>query len=237
MRIQNEVPKILSSDNRGSSAIEFALIFPVLLVLMLAGTQLVLYINATRRVELVTTSISEMISQAMPPANSTTGKVNSLDLHFAYDASLVLFPYLMKDAARQGIYWWQDITVDFAGIQFQGNGANCGNNPDQSTCYVASVGWTSTGTVGSNYRPCTIPQLPVDNTIAPNRYTLPRSLYGPGSIIAVDVAFTFTPTFGSRFLPALQIRRSIFVQPRYATYITFDTTNSDGIATLCPGFS
>ena len=227
----------LRTDTRGVSAIEFALVFPVLLILLLAGVQLVLYVNATRRVDMVANSISEMISQASPPSNSTIASVNAQDIHFAYDATLVLFPYLMKDAARQNIAWWQDITIDFASIQFQSNGLNCGTNPDQSSCFTANVGWTSTGTVGSNYRPCVVPQIPVDNTVGSTRYTLPRSLYGAGSVIAIDVAFIFTPTFGSRYLPALTIRRSVFVQPRYATYVRYDSTNSDGIATTCPGFS
>lgn len=225
------------ADTRGVSAIEFSLVLPVLIVLMTAGFQVVQYIAATRRVEMVATSISEMISQAAPPANSTTASVNALDLHFAYDATQVLFPYLLKDAARQKLAWWQDITIDFAAIQFQSNGLSCGSNPDQSACYIASVGWTSTGTVGSNSRPCSVPQIPANNTATPSPTTLPRSLYGPGSIIAVDVVFTFTPTFGARLLPPLTIRRSVFVQPRYATYVDYNTTNSDGIATLCPGFT
>lgn len=222
----------------GASAIEFALLFPVLIILMLMGIQVVLYINATRRVEMVATSISEMISQAAPAQNSTTAYVNSLDLHFAYDATLVLFPYIMKDAARQNIAWWQNITIDFAGIQFiKIPGTNCGNSTDQSACYTAAVGWTSTGTSGANNRPCVLPQTAVDNTAAPTSATLPRSLYGQGSIVAVDVAFTFTPTFAAQLLPRLTIRRSIFVQPRYANYIDYDTTNNDGIANLCPGFT
>lgn len=227
----------LLADARGVSAVEFALVAPVLLLLLLAGFQLVLYINAMRRVELIAASISEMISQASPPSGSTTASVNQLDLHFAFDSTLVLFPYVMKDAARRNVAWWQDITIDFAGIQFQSNGLSCGSNADQSACYVAMVGWTSTGTAGANYRPCTVPQTPVDNSAAPSRSALPRSLYGSGSVIAVDVSFTFTPTFGAKFFPALTIARSVFVQPRYAKYITYDTTNNDGIATLCPGFS
>ena len=229
-------PGRFASDARGVSAVEFALVLPVLLILLLAGVQVVLYINASRRVELIATSISEMISQAAPPSNSTTASVNALDLHFAYDATLVLFPYLMQDAARQNMLWWQDITIDFAGIQFKANGTSCGTNADQSACYVAQVGWTSTGTVGSNNRPCTVPQIPADDVATPTRYTLPRSLYGPGAVVAVDVVFKFTPTFGAQYLPALTLRRSVFVQPRYAQLITYSPTSSDGIATTCPGY-
>jgi Flp pilus assembly protein TadG len=221
-------------DTRAVSAVEFALIFPVLLVLMLAGIQLVTYINATRKVELIAQSISQMISQAQPPQNSTTATVNATDLHFSFDSALVLFPYLMKDAPRQGLQWWQDIAITFASINFTQTATNCTGTTDLSNCYAAKVIWTSTGTTGGNYRPCTPAQLPADNTAAPSRATLPRSVFGPGSLIAVDVVFTFRPSFGARFIPAMRIARSMYVQPRYASLVDLDSTGNDGIATKCP---
>ncbi len=52
-------------------------------------------------------------------------------------------------------------------------------------------------------------------------------------MVVIDVVFTFTPSFGARYLPALTITRSAYVQPRYATLVDYDTTNNDGIATKC----
>ena len=224
----------LIGDTRAVSAVEFALIFPVLLILMLAGSQLVTYINSTRKVELIAQSISQMISQAQPPQNSTTATVNATDLHFSFDSALVLFPYLMKDAPRQGLQWWQDIAITFASVNFTQTASNCTGTTDLSNCYAAKVVWTSTGTTGGNYRPCTPAQLPADNTAAPSRATLPRSVFGPGSLIAVDVVFTFRPSFGARFIPAMRIARSMYVQPRYASLVDLDLTGNDGIATKCP---
>ena len=223
-------------DAEGASAIEFSIVFPVLVLLMLAGIQLVVYVNAVRKVELVASSISEMISQAAPPnSQSVTATVNQLDLHFSYDSTIVIFPYLLKDAAQKGIAWWQDITIDYASIQFTQTSTACGTQQDQSPCYLANVVWTSTGTVGNNARPCVLPQLPTTSN-TPNRTTLPANVFGPGSIVAIDVAYTFTPTFGGAFLGSYRIARSVYVQPRYATLINFDTTGNDGIATKCPGY-
>ncbi len=221
-------------DTRAVSAVEFALLFPVLLLLMLAGTQLVTYINATRKVELIAQSVSQMLSQAQPPQGSTIATVNATDLHFSLDSALVLFPYLMRDAPRQNLQWWQDIAITFASVNFKQTASNCTGTTDLSNCYAANVVWTSTGTTGGNYRPCTPAQLPADNTAAPNRTTLPRSVFGPGSLIAVDVVFTFRPTFGARFIPSVRIARSMYLQPRYASLVDFDTTGNDGIATKCP---
>ena len=221
----------------GSSAVEFAVIFPVILVLMIFGVQVVTYINAVRKVELLVASMSEAISQAVPPSNSTTvATVNAQDIHFYYDSGLVVFPYLMKDGARQNIQWWQDITIDFAGIQFVAiPSKTCSGQTNLSPCYTANVVWTSSGTSGNNSRPCGKLASAVD-TAAPTATTLPQSIFGPGSIVVVDVVFTFTPIFASRYMPNYRIARSVYVQPRYATLISYDNTNSDGIAVKCPGY-
>lgn len=230
------IPRRFLRDRRGVSALEFAIILPAFLALMAGGIQLVTYIDATRKIDLVANSISQMISQAVPPPNLTVATVNSLDLHFSYDAALVLFPYLMKDGPRQGLEWWQAISINFAGIAFTPKKPACASNASPADCYVATVAWTSTGTYGGNFRPCLTPQTPAPDAAPPTRFTLPRSAYGPGSVIVVDVVFLFKPTFGSAFLSPVRIARSVYLQPRYATLINYDTTNDDGIAVKCLGF-
>ena len=221
-------------DQAGIAALEFAFAAPVLIILMLSGLELVNYVKAIRKVQLYASSISEMISEATPPNNqTTTATVNQLDIHFAVDSGLVNFPYLMKDAARQGISWWQDVSVNFASIQFNQTSTSCNGQGDQSACYLAKVLWTSTGTTGANFRPCVVPQLPTTSA-TPNRLTLPSNVFGPGSLIAIDVVFNYAPSFGSRLFPSLRIARLVYVQPRYATVINFDASNNDGIVTVCP---
>lgn len=215
------------------------MILPILLTLLLTGTQAVLYINASRKVGQVARSISQMISQAKPPDNSSTATVSALDLHFSFDATMVIFPYLLSDAKRQTTVWWNDISINYASIAFTKLNATCNDPSDQSACYAANVVWTSNGTAqpyGDNYRPCTTPQLPADNTAPPSRTNLPRSVFGPASLIVIDVVFNFTPAFGSKFFPAIKIARSAYVQPRYATLINYQPANNDGIATKCPGY-
>ncbi|KQP30684.1 TadE/TadG family type IV pilus assembly protein [Methylobacterium sp. Leaf100] len=223
-------------DRRAVSAIEFALILPVFLAIMAGGIQLITYVNASRKIDLIASSISQMIAQTAPPQGSTIATVNSLDLHFSFDAALVLFPYLMTDAPQQNLEWWQDISINFASIVFTPKILTCLTNSDPTVCYQANVAWTSTGTAGGNYRPCAIPQSPAADAAAPSRTSLPRSVFGPDSIIAVDVVFLFRPTFGATFIAPVRIARSIYLQPRYATQIKYDITNDDGIAVKCPGF-
>ena len=230
------IPARFADDRRGVSAIEFAVVLPMLVMLMLGGIQLVTYVNATRKVELVAQSISQMLSQAVPPPGSTIATVNATDLHFSYDASLVLFPSLMKDGPRQGLQWWQDIAINYASVSFTQTSTGCSDPADMSACYTANVVWTSSGTPGGNERPCAIPLLPAANAAPPSPGTLPRSVYGPGTLIVIDVVFTFKPSFGAKFFPESRIARSVYVQPRYATLVNYDTANSDGIASKCPGY-
>jgi Flp pilus assembly protein TadG len=224
----------LRADTRGLAMIEFAMLLPTLLVILFGGTQLIKYIDATRKVELVSSSIAQMISQATAPPGSSTASINKDDLHFAFDATMLLFPYILKASSLQNKDWTQIININVSSISFTQTSPLCGAAVDPSTCYVAKVIWTSSGAPGAQFRPCVLPQLPADNSAPPTRNTLPHSVFGPGTLIAVDVVFDFVPTFGAKFIKPLRIARSIFVQPRYASLITYDTTNNDGIASLCP---
>lgn len=244
MRLPPPLLTRFTCSSKGAVAIEFAFLMPVLIILLMLGVQVVAYVNCVRKVELLATSISEMISQAAPQPGASTAYVNAQDLHFAYDAGLVVFPYLMSDARRQGVAWWQDIYIDFASVQFTSiNGKSCPANGDQSSCYNANVVWTSSGTTGTNYRACGTSagqapyQQPMNDTSSPSKLSLPRSIFGAGSVVVIDVVFTFHPVFAGNLLPTLTIARSVYVRPRYATLIDFDTTNNDGIATLCNGYS
>ncbi|MDX7953808.1 TadE/TadG family type IV pilus assembly protein [Lichenihabitans sp. Uapishka_5] len=237
MRVLRRSLVAFGGDEDAASAVEFSIVLPILLVLLLGGSQVVVYINATRKVQQVATSVSEMLSQAAPAiSTNSTATINSTDLEFSYDAALVIFPYVMTDSQRQGIAWRTDLLVSMASVSFTPNNNIC-IGADLSGCYTSNVDWTSTGTPSGAYRPCGHSQNPIDNGAPYNRTGLPRSLYGPGSVVVVDVRFTFTPTFGAGFVGPITITRSAFVQPRYVTTIGFDATNPTGIATTCPSTS
>jgi hypothetical protein len=152
---------------------------------------------------------------------------------------MVIFPYVLGDAKRKNVPWYQNISINYASIVFTKISSTCNDPSNQSLCYVANVAWTSTGTAqpgGDNYRPCIVAQLPASNTAPPSRTTLPQSVFGPASLIVIDVVFTFTSTFAAKFVPPIKIVRTAYVQPRYASLVNYDTTNNDGIATKCTGY-
>ncbi len=223
------------------AAIEFGLALPTLLIVLLGGAQVVSYIDASRKVDLIANSISQMVSQAMPPDGQTVARINATDVHFSFDSTLVLFPDVMSYAKRVGVEWWQVIAINYAGIAFERNTTKpCTATDDLSPCYTAKVMWTSPGASqpadGPGFRPCDTPQAPVDDTAEPSRTTLPRSAFGPSSLIVIDVVFNFKPTFGSGLVAPVRIARTAYVQPRYAARIQYDMTNNTGIATSCKGY-
>lgn len=222
-------------DGRAVAAVEFSMLFPVLLVMILLGTQIGSYINAARKVERLSNSIAQMLAQAAPPAdNSTTvATVNSGDLNFGFDSAMLIFPYLFKDGSRNGGTWSDNLRVGMTSIQFTQKAGICNNPTDLSGCYTANVVWSDRYGIT---RACGTRLTPVADTVAPSPTTLPRSVFGPGSVIVVDVAFDFKPMFGENILPRVTIRRSTYLQPRYASLVTYDVARSDGSAILCPGY-
>jgi hypothetical protein len=223
------------------AATEFALLLPVLIILMLGSVETARAIIAARSVTAVATTAVEMLSQ------NGTRKVNYIALHFATDSTMVIFPQMLQDAARKGISWKADISVSIAGVLFSGLPAGCITN---CTSYTANVVWNS----GANKRTCGVLLTSAADTAAPSKTTLPADVFPatplPGaSLLVVDIVYNYTPIFGSTFTAlfgaplfgTLPIARSAYLAPRYVQfpkYIQYDNTVSgdDGIGAECPQY-
>jgi Flp pilus assembly protein TadG len=64
------------------AAVEFALVLPLLVILMLGSVEAARLITFGRRVTLVATTAVEMLTQ------NGTGAINYIDLHFAVDSTM-----------------------------------------------------------------------------------------------------------------------------------------------------
>jgi hypothetical protein len=205
----------------GTAAMEFAAIAPVMVLLALAGADTARYVSATEGISKAANTIGQMLT-----ANST-GTVNYVDLQFYHDSTMVIFPDVLADAARRSIPWSQDISITMSSIQFTTTQTNCGS----SCVYTAKVVWTG----GGNPRPCGVALAAVPDGTAPSPTTLPTDAFGPGSVIAVDIAYTFRPWFSSFILSSIPISRSIYLAPRYIPLITYQVISGDNhIAASCP---
>lgn len=189
------------SDRRGVSAVEFALCAPVLMVLLLIGFDTARYIVAARRLAVLAATIGQMLSV------STTGQVAVADLQFYEDVTVGIFPQVLQDSYQQGLAWRNDMGMTVSVVNFTGSNPN----------YTGKVGWSA----GTNLRPCNTSMVAASDTAPPSPAALPSDTFGPGSLIVVDLSYTFRPTIATRLMTALSIQRSFYVQPRYVATLTY----------------
>jgi Flp pilus assembly pilin Flp len=208
-------------DRSGAAAIEMAFIAPVMIVLVLGGVDTARYVEATESINKVASTIGQMITE------NTSGSVNYIDLQFYHDSAMVIFPDVLSDAARQGISWSNDISISMSSIQFTATPANCTSN----CTYIPKVMWTG----GNNPRACGTVFSQVVDASVPSPSTLPSDIYGPGSVIVVDVKYNYHPYFVSFLAPSISIARSIYMAPRYVSSVNYQVISGDnGIAASCP---
>lgn len=208
-------------DRSAAAAIEMAFVAPVMIVLALGGVDTARYVEATESVSKVASTIGQMITE------NTSGSVNYIDLQFYHDSAMVIFPDVLSDAARQGISWSNDISISMSSIQFTATPTNC----TASCTYVPKVIWTG----GSNPRTCGTIFSQVPDASVPSASTLPKDIYGPGSVIVVDVQYNYHPYFVSFLSSSISIARSVYMAPRYVSLVNYQVVSGDnGIAASCP---
>jgi hypothetical protein len=96
-----------------------------------------------------------------------------------------------------------------------------------TTCtYKPAVVWTN------GARSCGSTITAVADTSGYSPTTLPSDVFGPGSLIVVDVWYTFTPTFAAAYMPAIYIERSAYMAPRNVPVVESQATAQ---APACPG--
>jgi hypothetical protein len=215
-------------QRQAASTVEFAFLVPVVLLLLLMGFDTGRYVLATERIQEVANSVAEMLSQAgtatspIIPSKSGDGVVQDSDLHFYYDSAMATYPDVLAVANNTGTYWWQLLTVQMTSVKFNATPNGC----TTSCTYKPTVMWTTGG------RSCGLTLTSVIDTSAYSPSTLPSGVFGPGSIIVVDVFYTFTPTFGAAYMPSFSIERSAFMAPRNVPYVESQAT---GMAPPCAG--
>ena len=164
---------------------EFAFIGPVLVLLLLAGLDTGTYVLATQRVQEVANSVAEMLSQTEPPfrrlQRNTQGTASSrtATCTTTSNSAMATYPDVLAVANNTGTFWWQLLNVQMASIKFTASPTGC----TSSCTYTPTVIWST----GARTCGLTITAAPDTNTYNPA--TMPTDVFGPGSLIVVDVTY------------------------------------------------
>ena len=208
-----------------TSAVEFALILPLLLMLLLGSAEFNRYYRYARHLEYAADTAANMTAQRQAP-------LTLRDLNFDLNTASWVFRELITEAPASTI-WWQKMGHQFTMVVFTPTVANCKTN----CSYVANVAW-----VWPEYkikldgliRSCGALQPAADDA-APSGSAIPARLFGPGSLLVVDMTFDYKPQFGAGFIKPIRLTRQAFYAPRFATPYLVATPDVDRV-TLCPGY-
>lgn len=212
-------PRAFLEATQGFAAVEFGLALPVLGLMLLGFVELDRYAWAARQLEKTAASIAQMVSQ-------TTTVLRPVDVKFARDSAMVLFPQALQDSARFGRVWSDDISVTMSSVGFRNLTPGC---TGAACSYEAKVAWTS----GPAKRPCNAPLAAAPNAAAPTPATLPADAFGPESLIVVDLVYTYKPLFASKLFGGFTLKRSSYLQPRYLSAVPYAVPGGDSFVTIC----
>ncbi|WP_158811262.1 TadE/TadG family type IV pilus assembly protein [Beijerinckia sp. L45] len=206
-----------ASETSAIAAVEFAIVMPMLIILIVGGAETARFITTSRKITNLSSSMAALLAE-----RTTAVALN--DLMFTFNSTLVTFPQILKDAAANGVPWQYDIGVTLSSIRFTPTVAGCASG----CTYKASVIW-SAGSTGQ--RSCIVPPSSTPDATSPSLSTLPQDVFTSGTIVVADVSFTYRPVFGSRFVPTAVLKRSVYLQPRYIGEIDFDASGG-GLGSL-----
>lgn len=211
---------------RGVAAIEFALLLPLLILMMLSSVELQRYLRIERQLSLAAENIANIVAQRQ---SSDLTKLN-----FDFDSVYHLFP---PGNEHPTLTWPTYIVHKITNVVFTPTISGCKVN----CTYTANAAWhwpshdTAFG-AGAMMRSCG-PLTAATPAALPTGKTIPEAMFGPGSVVIVDIGYRFMPLFGSNLVPSIDLFRQGYANARFASpYIQFPNQNWTGSTVRCSGY-
>lgn len=200
LRVTKRTCSRAAHDETGATAIEFALIAPLLLMVLVAGTEITQAVMAARKVATATRTVADLTAQIQGTTPVTPTMVDEV---FAA-ARLIITPY-PADSLK--------VTISRVDVK------NVNNVP------VARTVWTAPRN-GGTPRPCTALNR-IANAASPSADAFPEGMYYEGRFIVADVTYIFGAPLTRNFAPnafgfggwqstaeGILIRRTAYMQMR-----------------------
>lgn len=197
----------LIASNRGVAGTEFALVVPVLLVLLLGGYELSRAIGAATRATYMANGLAELVSQA-------TLELSERDLNRIIETAPLLNPDII-DYAREANRddFWNVAEIVISSVQYAPLDPDC-----ETACTYQGDMIFSHASKNATPRSC---------GPAAAAALLPPEVAGKGSLIVVEVAVPYEATFADIAVLPMRFERTVYLRPRYVERIE---SHSD-----CPG--
>ncbi len=213
LKIRRRSASKFASAEAGAVVVEFALIMMIMPLIIIGFSQVARAAILAHKIQLVATVMGQILSQK--------DVVTAGDVQSAWKASLLIVPDLWDDSMRRNTDWRELVEPAVSSIKFvrvTGDGA-------YSTDYDGVVDWSwaydqnNRRCVGAKTKRGTAKERPLP-------YTLPAELFGPGTIVAVEIRYNYAPIiplYGNRELTA-----TAYFKPRLVDEISVDTTSFNG---------
>ena len=211
-----------ANDRQGVSAVEFALIAPVMILLYVGIVDVTRGVIASRKLNLLCRTISDLVSQQPTSLSVPISKLSTI----LGSATSIMQPYSTTS-----------LKLTVSGVSIQ---AKAGSKP--ATCCDVVVNWSFTQSGSNSYlRTCKATLTQVVDGTAPSLTTFPQSLVtanasqgfgytsgGVSYVIVTDASYVYTPLFMqavSWFMTGMQ-KTSYMVPRAPANPITIANPNT-----------
>jgi hypothetical protein len=213
----------------GVVALEFALMAPMMVLLLIGTFDVSNAIIASSRLTAAAQQIVEIATATASQAN--LNQLTETQAYQATTAPFALLPTLLSEVPTGGALPpgylnnpGANFSITLSGVQFLGQPAGCTTNcTSYTTAYTA---WSMANRLGTKSVRLCGTLTGVGNTTSPSMTTMPIGAFGPTGVLVADIAYTFVPTFSSVITGPIQMRRTAYLSPRSGTAITFSPSAS-----------
>lgn len=184
-----------AGNQRGVSAVEFALCLPVMLLLYLGGIEISQAVSADRKVTLLARSVGDLVAQQSAVTTTDVGNIFSA-------ASAILYPFPLSRngstvVTMQVSEIWTDVT-----------------SPTDPTP-VSKFEWKCSSVSGS---PVTASCAAATETV-----TVPAAELKTATVMAV-VTYTWTPTIAYEMVGPISLSQTLYMRPRLSPHVAWSAS-------------
>jgi Flp pilus assembly protein TadG len=215
----------IREDRRGVAALEFALLLPALVTIMLSVYDITNAVMVWWQLSAASAAIARI---ATTFAAQTTG-TNSLTTAQATTAATAIFAVMPNLSAGPPSVYGVTITSVVMTPTVPGCTANCS--------YIAHVAWSLVAEASGTRRACgTLTAVPDGSPYTSS--TLRASAFSSSPLLVVDVSYAFTPLFNTLFGTGMHLMESAYMATRTGGDADWtQLTGAQAAQAQCPGYT